>query len=161
MLYVPLDFENGLTIDPFVDLGAYVSAIYKKELDRTKEQAPSKILKTDDPPKFQTQVANGELEKPTSTAILQFDIGDHSFAEHFVELKDLTRPIIGLHYMRHNSVVIDTTHGLIHFPLLAMGVKNASSQKSAKTPAFLIHDSITIPQLTTQTFTGFVDHLSE
>ena len=27
MLYVPLDFENGLTIDALVDSGAYVSAI--------------------------------------------------------------------------------------------------------------------------------------
>ena len=26
-LYVPLDFENGLTIDALVDSGAYVSAI--------------------------------------------------------------------------------------------------------------------------------------
>ena len=34
MLYVPLDFENGLTIDALVDSGAYVSAIAQKELDR-------------------------------------------------------------------------------------------------------------------------------
>ena len=27
MLYVPLDFNNGLTIDAFVDSGAYVGAI--------------------------------------------------------------------------------------------------------------------------------------
>ena len=31
MLYVPLDFENGLTIDALVDSGAYVSAIAQKE----------------------------------------------------------------------------------------------------------------------------------
>ena len=30
MLYVPLDFENGLTIDALVDSGAYVSAIAQK-----------------------------------------------------------------------------------------------------------------------------------
>ena len=34
MLYVPLDFENGLTIDALVDSGAYVSAIVQKYLDR-------------------------------------------------------------------------------------------------------------------------------
>ena len=76
-------------------------------------------------------------------------------------MKNLTAPIIGLHFMRHNSVVIDTTHGLIHFPHLTMQVKSALSQTSAKPQAVLIHDSITIPQLTTRTITAFVDHVSE
>ena len=80
MLYVPLDFENGLTIDAFVDSGAYVSAIAQKELDRIQQQAPSNILKIDDSPNFQIQVANGQLEKPTATTTLKFDIGDHIFA---------------------------------------------------------------------------------
>ena len=63
--------------------------------------------------------------------------------------------------MRHNSVVTDTTHGFIHFPQLTMQVKSALSQTSAKPRAFLIHDSITKPQMTTKTITAFVDHLSE
>ena len=33
MFYVPLDIENGLTIDALVDSGAYVSAIAQKVLD--------------------------------------------------------------------------------------------------------------------------------
>ena len=45
MLYVPLDFENSLTIDALVDSGAYVSAVAQKELDRIKQQSPSIILK--------------------------------------------------------------------------------------------------------------------
>ena len=161
MFYVPLDFENGLTIDALVDSGAYVSAIAQKELDRIKQQSPSNILKIDDPANFQIQVANGQLEKPTATATLKFDIGDHIFAEQFVVMKNLTGPIIGLNFMRHNSVVIDTTHGLIHFPHLTMQVKCASSQASAKPQAVFIHDSITIPQMTTKTITAFVDHISE
>ena len=161
MLYVSLDFENGLTIDAFVDSGAYVSAKAQKELDRIKQQSPSNILKIDDPPNFQIQVANGQLEKPTATATLKFDIGDHIFAEHFVVMKNLTGPNIGLHFMRHNSVVIDTTHGLIHFPHLTMQVKSALSQTNAKPQAVLVHDNITIPQMTTKTITAFVDHISE
>ena len=161
MLYVPLDFENGLTIDALVDSGAYVSAIAQKELDRIKQQSPSNILKIDDPPSFQIQVANGQLEKPTATTTLKFDIGDHIFAEHFVVMKNLTGPIIGLHFMRHNSVVIDTTHGLIHFPHLTIQVKSALSQTNAKPQAVLIHDNITKPQMTTKTITAFVDHISE
>ena len=63
--------------------------------------------------------------------------------------------------MRQNSVVIDTTHGLTHFPHLIMQVKSALSQTSVKPQAVLIHDNITIPQMTTKTITAFVDHTSE
>ena len=52
MLYVPLDFKNGLTIDALVDSGAYVSAVAQKVLDRIQQQAPSNVLKTDEPPNF-------------------------------------------------------------------------------------------------------------
>ena len=62
MLYVPLDFEKGLAIVALVDSGAYVSAIAQKQLERIKQQAPSNILKIDDPPNFQIQVANGQLK---------------------------------------------------------------------------------------------------
>ena len=46
---------------------------------------------------------------------MKFDTGDHTFAGHFIAMKYLTGPSIGLNLMRHNSVVIDTTHGLILF----------------------------------------------
>ena len=37
MLYVPLDFENGLTVDALVNLGVYVCAKAQKELDRMRQ----------------------------------------------------------------------------------------------------------------------------
>ena len=76
-------------------------------------------------------------------------------------MKNLTGPIIGLHFMKHNSVVNDTTHGLIHFPHLTMQVKSASSQASAEPQPVFIHDSVTIPHMRTKTITAFVDHSSE
>ena len=161
MLYVPLDFENGLTKDALVDSGAYVSDIAQTELDKIKQQAPSNILKIDDPPNFRIKVANGQLEKPTATTTLKFDIGNNIFAEHSVVTKHMTGPIIGFHFMRHNIVVIDTTHGLSHFPHLTMQVKSALSQTSPKPQVVLIHDRRTIPQLTTKTIKAFVDHVSE
>ena len=42
-----------------------------------------------------------------------------------------------------------------------MQVKSASSQPSAKPHFVLIHDSLSIPQMTTKTITAFVDHSSE
>ena len=55
MPYVPLDFQNGLTIDAFVDCDsrAQVSAIARKELDIIKQQSPANIFRIDDPPNFQ------------------------------------------------------------------------------------------------------------
>ena len=114
--YLPLDFENSLTVDALVESRAFVSAMVQDDLDTIKQKAPNTIIKIDDPPNFQIHVANGQLEKPLLTAILKFEMGDNPFADHFVVMKKLTGPLIGLHFMRNNSVVIDTTHGLIHFP---------------------------------------------
>ena len=161
MLYVPLDFENGVAIDALIASGSYVSAIAQTELDRIKQQAPANIIKLDDPPNFQIQVANGQMEKPISTATLQFDIGDNTFAEHFVGMKNLTGPIIEIHFMKHNSVVIDTTHGVIHFLHLTMPAKNAAIETSAKTQPVPIQDNTTVPPMTTKTNTAIVDHPSE
>ena len=161
MLYVPLDFENNHTVDALVDSGAFVSAIAQDDLETIKQKAPNNILKIDEPPNFQIQVANGQLEKPLSTATLKFEIGDNSFAEHFVVMKKLTGPIIGLHFMRNNSVVIDTTQGLIHFPHLTMQVKTASSEKNIKPQPVITDEALTKPPTTTKTITAFTDHPSK
>ena len=73
-------------------------------------------------------------------------------------MKKLTGPIIGLHFMRNNSVVIDTTHGLIHFPHLTMQVKTASSETTTKRQPVIIDEALTIPPMTTKTVTAFIDH---
>ena len=161
MLYVPLDFENNHTVDALVDSGAFVSAIAQDDLETIKQKAPNNILKIDDPPNFQIQVANGQLEKPLSTATLRFEIGDNSFAEHFVVMKNSTGPKIGLHFMMNNSVVIDTTHGLIQFPHLTMQVKTASSEIPTKPQPVIMDEALTIPPATTKTVTAFIDHPSK
>ena len=161
MLCVPLDFENNLTVDALVDSRAFVSAIAQDDFDTRKQKAPNDILKIDDPPNFQTQVDNGQLEKPLSTATLKFEIGYKTFAENFVVMKILTGPMIGLHFMRNSSVVIDTTHGLIHFPHLTMQVKTASSETTTKPQPVITDEALTIPPTTTKTITAFIDHPSK
>ena len=161
MLYVPLDFENGLTIDARIDSRAYVDAIAQTELDKIKKPAPGNIFRIDDPRNFQIQDANGQLEKPISTDTLKLDFGDITFAEDFVVMENLTGPIIGLHFMRHNSLVIDTTHGLIHFPRVTMQANIAAIETSAELQPDLIHDNTTVPPVTTKTITAFVDYPSE
>ena len=148
-------------VDALVDSGAFVSAIAQDDLETIEQKAPNNILKIDDSPNFQIQVANGQLEKPLSTATLKFEIRDNSFAEHFVVMKKLTGPIIDLHFMRNNSVVIDTTHGLIHFPHLTMQVKTASSETTTKPQPVITDEALTIPPTTTKIITAFIDHPSK
>ena len=76
-------------------------------------------------------------------------------------MKKLTGPIFGLHFMRNNSVVIDTTHGLIHFPHLTMQVKIASSETTTKPQPVITHEALTIPPTTTKTITAFIHHPSK
>ena len=160
-LYVPLDFENNLTVDALVDSRAFVSAFAQDDMDTNKQKASNNILKTADPPNFQIQVANGQLEKPLYTATLKFEIGDNTFAEHFFVMKKLTGPIFGLHFMRNNSVVIDMTHGLIHFPHLTMLVKTASSEITTKPQQVITDEALTIPPTTTKAITTFIDQPSK
>ena len=158
---LPLDFENNLTVDALVDSRAFVSAIARDDLGTIKQKAPNNILKLDDLPSFQIQVAKGLLEKPLSSATLKFEIGDNSSAEHFVLVKKLTGPIIGLHFMSNNSVVIDTTHGLVYFSHLTMQVKTASSETTTKPQPVITDEALTIPPTTTETITAFIDHPSK
>ena len=62
--------------------------------------------------------------------------------------------------MRNNSVVIDTTHGLIHFPHLTMQIKTASSETATKPQPVNTDEALTIPPTATKTITAFVDHPS-
>ena len=126
-----------------------------------KEKAPNNILKIGDSPNFQIQVANSQLEKPISTATLKFEAGGNTFAEHFVVMNKLTGPIIGLHFMRNNSVVIDTKHVLIHFSHLTMQIKTASSEMSTRPQPIITDNALTITPTTTKTITAFVDHPSK
>ena len=76
-------------------------------------------------------------------------------------MKKLTRPIFGLHFMSNNSVVIDTTHGLLQFPHMTMQFQNASTEKTAKHQLAITDDALMKPLRTTKTVTAFVKHPSE
>ena len=103
----------------------------------------------------------GNWKKPTAIATMWFEIGDFEFAEHFVVMRNLTGPIIGLHFMRHNSVVLDITHGILHFPHLSMQVKSVDEPKSVRPQAVIIPEDITIPAMVTRNikaYTNFNSH---
>ena len=92
MLYVTLDFNDKLTVDTLLDSRSYASAIAQKDLGTIKQKAPIKILKINDPPNSQMQVATGQLEKPLATSMLKFENGDIIFPEHSIVMKKISGP---------------------------------------------------------------------
>ena len=76
-------------------------------------------------------------------------------------MKKLTGPTNGLHFMRNKSVVIDATHGLIHFPNMTMQVKTTSSETTTKPQPVITEEALTILPTTTKTITAFIDHPSK
>ena len=69
-------------------------------------------------------VANGQLEAPTATVELQFDVGDITFREKFIVMTNLTSPLIGLLLLQLNSTILDVHQGILNFPFFSMQLKN-------------------------------------
>ena len=99
--------------------------------------SPDNILQEADPPPFKLQVANGDLESPTKTIQVQFEIGDWTFKETFIVANKITDPILGLSFLRNNSAVLDASQGLLHFPHLTYAI-NATPEEQTPKPHKLI-----------------------
>ena len=69
--------------------------------------------------------------------------------------------MIRLHFVRNNSVVIDTTHGLIHFPHLTMQVEGTSSETNTRPQPVITDHALLIPTTTTKTISAFADRPSK
>ena len=122
MYYIPMDFEK-LTLDGLIDTGALTSAISEQDLNKIKLLANEAIKETGPPPNFQIMVANGQLEVPIGTVLLEFEVADSMLKENFIIMKNLPNPLIGLCFLRRNNAIFDVNQGILTFPYLSMQLK--------------------------------------
>ena len=122
MYYIPMDFEK-LTLDGLIDTGALTSAISEQDLNKIKLLANEAIKETGPPPNFQIMVANGQLEVPIGTVLLEFEVADFMLKENFIIMKNLPNPLIGLCFLRRNNANFDVNQGILTFPYLSMQLK--------------------------------------
>ena len=122
MYYIPMDFQN-LTLDGLIDTGALTSAISEQDLNKIELLANDAIKETGPPPNFQIMVANGQLEVPIGTVLLEFEVADFMLKENFIIMKTLPNPLIGLCFLRRNNAIFDVTQGILTFPYLSMQLK--------------------------------------
>ena len=123
MLYCPMDFEE-LNIDGLIDTGALSSAIPEADLRKIRLLAPHTILNEGPPPEFQIMVANGQLKAPIATVQLHFEVGDITFREKIIVMRNLTSPVIGLLFLQRNSTILDMRQGILNFPFFSVQLKN-------------------------------------
>ena len=122
MYYIPMDFEK-LTLDGLIDTGALTSAISEQDLNKIKLLANVAIKETGPPPNFQIMVANGQLEVPIGTVLLEFEVADFMLKENFIIMKNLPNPLMGLCFLRRNNAIFDVTQDILTFPYLSMQLK--------------------------------------
>ena len=68
-------------------------------------------------------MANGPLEVPIGTVLLEFEVADYMLRENFIIMKTLPNPIIGLCFLRRNNAIFDVTQGILTFPYLSVQLK--------------------------------------
>ena len=123
MFYFPMDFGE-LNIDVLIDTGALSSAIREADVHKIRLLARHTILIEGPPPEFQIMVANGQLEASIATVELQFEVGDITFRERFIVMKNLTNLLIGLLFLQRNSTILDMRQGILNFPFFSLQMKN-------------------------------------
>ena len=87
MYYMSMDFEK-LTLVGLIDTGALTKAISEEHLNKIKLLAPESVKETGPPPNFQKIVANGQLEVPIGTVLLDIEVADFMLRENFIIMKN-------------------------------------------------------------------------
>ena len=129
MLYLPLEFGE-LTMDGFVDSGAFINAMSWSDYNAFKMNSDNCVIKEYPQPPFNIECANAQLEQPIATADIQFNIGTYTFTDTFVILSKTFFPIIGLNFMRNHQAVIDIANETITYPHVEMTLAMTDEKKN-------------------------------
>ena len=129
MYYFPMDFEK-LTLDGLIDKGAPTSAISEADLNEIKPLAKEAIKDTGPSPNFQIMVANGQLERPIGTVLLEFEVADFQLQENFIVMKTLPNPLVGLCFLQRHDARFDIRQGIITFPYLSVQLRPEHTTKT-------------------------------
>ena len=137
-----MDFEK-LTLDGLIDTSALTSAISEADLNKIKLLSNEAINDAGPAPNFQIMVANGQLQRPIGTVLLEFEVADFQFQENFIVMKTLPNPLIELCFLQRHNAFFDIRQGIITFPNLSMQLR----------PEHTTNNRVATPLLTETTYT--------
>ena len=155
-----MDFER-LTLDGLIDTGALTSAISEQDLNKIRLLASEAIKETGPPPNFQMMVANGQLEVPIGTVLLEFEMADFMLKENFIIMNNLPNPLIGLCFLRRNNAIFDVTQGILTFPYLSMQLKPDTQTSIRQATPLFAENNYTLQPGETLTIASKMPHLMD
>ena len=147
---------NGL-----IDTGALTSAISEQDLNKINLLANEAIKETGPPPNFQIMVANGQLEVPIGTVLLEFEVADFKLKENFIIMKTLPKPLIGLCFLRRNNGFFDVTQGILTFPYLSMQFKPDTQTSIRQAAPLFVENTYTLQPGETLATASRMPHLMD
>ena len=156
--YFPMDFEK-LTLDGLIDTGALTSAISEEDLNKIKLLSNEAINDTGPASNFQIMVANGQLERPIGTVLLQFEVADFQFRENFIVMKVLPNPLFGVCFLQRHKAMFDIRQGIITFPYLSMQLRPDHTTNTRTTTPLLTETSYTLQPGETLAISSKMPHL--
>ena len=156
--YMPMDFEK-LTLDGLIDTGALTSGISDQDLNKIELIANEAIKDTGPPPNFQIMVANGQLEVPIGTVLLEFEMSDFMLRENFIIMKNLPNPLFGLCLLRRNNAVFDVTQVILTFPYLSMQLKPDTQITMRQATSLIAENTYTLQPSETLAIASRMPHL--
>ena len=142
-----------------LNTGALTSAISEQDLNKIKLLANEAIKETGPPPNFQILVANGQLEVPIGTVLLEFEVADFMLREKFIIMKNLPNPLIGLCFLRRNNALFAVTQGILTFPYLSMQLKPDSQVAIRQATPLLAENTYTLQPGETLATASSMPHL--
>ena len=156
--YFHMDFKK-LTLDGLIDTSALTSAISEADLNKIKLLSNDAIKDTGPVPNFQIMVANGQRERPIGTVLLKFEVADFQFQEHFIVMKTLPNPLIGLHFLQRHNALFDIRQGIITFPYLSMQLRPEHTTNTRVATTLLTETTYTLQPGETLAISSKMPHL--
>ena len=104
-------------------------------------------------------VANGQLERPIGTVLLEFEVADFQFQENFIVMKTLPNPLIGLCFLQRHNALFDIRQGIITFPYLSMQLRPEHATNTRTATPLLTETTYTLQPGETLAISSKMPHL--
>ena len=104
-------------------------------------------------------VANGQLERPIGTVLLEFEVADFQFQENFIVMKTLPNPLICLCFLQRHDALFDIRQRIITIPYLSMQLRPEHTTNTCAATPLLTETTYTLQPGETLAISSKMPHL--